>query len=651
MDQAYLFNNGTNYQSYKLLGSRPETDASGEAGFFFAVWAPHATQVSVVGDFNGWDPESDVMTPRGTTGIWQTFVPGAQEFQRYKYVLRTPSGETLLKADPYARHCETRPGTASILYDADHDYEWTDGAYLQNRKNATDAAPLNIYEVHLGSWRRYDDGNVYSYREIAPQLASYVKSMGYNAVEFMPLTEYPLDESWGYQVTGYFAATSRYGTPADLKYLIDTLHRDNIKVILDWVPGHFPRDEFALALFDGAPLYEHPDVKRGENRQWGTLNFNYNLAEVRSFLMSSAWFWLDEFHVDGLRYDAVSSMLYLNFGRDDAEPNEQGGFDNLEAIHFLKTLNPLLREHFPHAILAAEESSAYPLVTTPVEQGGLGFTHKWNMGWMNDTLQYMCADYYARSQFHDKMTFSMMYAFHERFILPFSHDEVVHGKKSLLGRMPGDYWRQFASLRACYMYQMSHPGGKLNFMGNEFSPFIEWRYYEELEWFLLQYPSHRAMHTFVSDLNQIYLTHPAFWEVDRSWAGFEWMEANDRSNSVFTYARFSEARRQTVVVALNMTPASYEIFRLKVPQPGQYRVLLNSDAQKYYGSGFEDVTDNVFTAQSSESRKSPGTNMIAEKNDEVGRCGGEQADEYHILLPLPPLAGLYLLRDNDVGEA
>ncbi len=629
MNQAWLFNQGKNYQSYKMLGARPDVSPEGEPGFRFALWAPRALGVSAVGDFNGWDPAAHPLTPYGTTGIWQGFVTGAQTWQRYKYAIRTASGRTLLKADPFARHAETRPGTASILYEAENDHSWGDQAFMAARPDALEAGPLNIYEVHLGSWRRYADGHVYSYRDIAGQLADYCLDMGYNAVELMPVMEYPLDASWGYQVTGYFAATSRYGTPADLKFLVDTLHQAGLRVILDWVPSHFPKDDFALARFDGQPLYEEPDSRRGEHEDWGTLVFNYGLKEVQSFLLSSACFWIDEFHIDGLRVDAVSSMLYLDFGRPRAQPNDQGDYLDLEAIAFLKTLNQTVRRHFPHCIMAAEESSPFPRVTWPVEAGGLGFTHKWKMGWMNDTLAYMETDYYARGQVHDKITFSMTYAFQEHFILPFSHDEVVHGKKSLLGRMPGDYWRQFASLRACYMYQMSHPGGKLNFMGNEFAPYLEWRYYEELEWFMLKYPRHREMQDFVRKLNHLYLETPALWAVDRSWQGFHWLDADDRENSIFSYVRRVGEEGAPLLVILNMTPASHENYVIRLPKGGTYRLLLNSDAAEFGGSGYGGLGARgpVFVSQRQE-----------------GDAGGEA---YVLNVPLPPLAGLYLLHEGE----
>lgn len=623
MNQAWLFNRGENYQSYRMLGSRPHISPQGDQGYQFAVWAPRASQVRVVGDFNGWDPEADFLQAYGTTGIWQGFVPGAADWQRYKYAIQTRAGQLLLKADPFARHAETRPGTASILYRGEDDYSWEDDGFLASRKSAREAGPLNIYEVHLGSWRRHAGGQVYNYRDLARPLADYCLDMGYNAVEFMPLMEYPLDASWGYQVTGYFAVTSRYGTPADLKYLIDILHQSGIRVILDWVPSHFPKDDFALARFDGQALFEDPDSRRGEHGDWGTLVFNYGLSEVRSFLLSSAWFWVQEFHADGLRVDAVSSMIYANFGRPEAAANRLGTYEHLEAIDFLKQMNQIMSRHFPHCILAAEESTPYPHVTLPVEEGGLGFTHKWNMGWMNDTLSYMETDYYARGQVHDKITFSLTYAFQENFILPFSHDEVVHGKKSLLGRMPGDPWRQFASLRTCYMYQMAHPGAKLNFMGNEYAPFMEWRYYEELEWFMLGYPRHRAMSDFVRDLNHLYLRHPALWEEERSWEGFQWLLADQKADCVFAFVRTAGEGKERLIAVLNMTPRAYESYWIPVADRGCYSLLLNSDDPRYGGSGYgtpEEAERLLFTEEADDQGiSSPGLRMA-----------------------LPPLAGLYL---------
>jgi 1,4-alpha-glucan branching enzyme len=622
MNQAYLFNHGKNYQSHNMLGARPGRSPDGESGYRFAVWAPRAKDVSVVGDFNYWDERANPLKLYGSTGIWTGFVPDAREWERYKYSIVTSTGERILKADPYARHAETRPGTASILYNFENDYEWGDDAHMQARAKRSLSEPLNIYELHIGSWRRYPDKQVYSYRELAPQLAAYLVEMGYNAVEFMPLTEYPLDTSWGYQVTGYFAATSRYGTPADLKYLIDTLHCAGISVIFDLVPGHFPKDDFGLARFDGEPLYEHPDTRMGESEEWGTLIFNYGLKEVRSFLMSSIWFWIDEFHGDGIRIDAVSSMIYLNFGKTESESvkNVYGGEENIDAVNFLRELNTMIKKEFPGVYSIAEESTAWPKVTWRIEDGGLGFTHKWNMGWMNDTLRYMKHDYYARGQVHNLITFSMTYAFSERFVLPFSHDEVVHGKRSLLGRMPGDYWRQFASLRTLYMYQMAHPGAKLNFMGNEMAPYLEWRYYEELEWFMLSYEKHARMKDFVKVLNHLYLAERALWEDDNSWQGFAWAEADDSANSVFSFIRKSIDGKEMILVVLNMTPASYPVYRVPVSAKGRYELILNSDEEKYGGSGYYALlgVSNVFEAKAEE------------KNGPI------------LDLALPPLCGLFL---------
>ena len=596
MNQAYLFNNGQNYQSYLMLGSRPDSNAEGESGYRFAVWAPRARSVSVVGDFNDWESGIHNLRSYGTTGIWTGFIADLKQWDRYKYAIEAADGNIVLKADPFARHSETRPGTASILYDSD-DYEWNDDEWMANRTRATDAQPLNIYEVHLGSWRRYEDGNVLNYRELGVQLADYLNDMGYNAVEIMPVADYPLDDSWGYQVTGYFSVTSRYGTPADFKYMIDYLHQHNIRVILDWVPAHFPRDEFGLRHFDGEPLYEYADTRLGEHAEWGTLVFDYSKSEVRSFLFSNAWFWVEEFHVDGLRVDAVSSMIYLDYGRHDSVTNVDVGNANYEAIDFLQAVNKLIRTNFPGVMMIAEESTSWPYVTGDYNDEGLGFTHKWNMGWMNDTLKYMSLDYIYRRYHHNQLTFSMMYAFSENFILPFSHDEVVHGKCSLIGRMPGDYWRQFASLRALFAYQMAHPGAKLNFMGNEFAPFIEWRFYEELQWFMLTYDKHRQMKAYVRKLNHYYLKHPAFWEVDDSWDGFRWLQADDSDNSVLAFARFSRDAEQIVVIILNLTPAVHPIYALPAPKYGKYRVVLNSDDDKHGGSSYLGVETegNVYT--------------------------------------------------------
>lgn len=639
MNQAYLFNKGENFQSYKMLGARPDKSHDGEPGFRFAVWAPNAGAVNVVGDFNHWNTNRDALLPYGTTGIWTGFIAGAEQWQRYKYAIKTADGRIILKADPFARHSETRPNTASILYDPD-DYEWQDQEWLAKRADATAAGPLNIYECHLGSWRRYADNNVYTYREIAPQLASYLQEMGYNAVEFMPVNEYPLDGSWGYQVTGYFAITSRYGTPADFKYLVDTMHQAGIRVIIDWVPAHFPRDDFALASFDGQPLFEHPDPRRGEHPSWGTLIFNYGLNEVSSFLISSAWFLLDEFHADGLRIDAVNSIISLNFGHDEEQKitNELGGEENLEGIEFICKMNKTIREHLPHALLIAEDSTAWPNVTRTVDEGGLGFTHKWNMGWMNNTLAYMESDYYARGNIHKNINFSLVYAFCERFVLPFSHDEVVHGKKSLLGRMPGDYWRQFASLRSLYLYQYTHPGAKLNFMGNEFAPYMEWRFYEELEWFMLKYPAHRKMQQFVKKLNHLYLQHEALWQDDNSWSGFHWLQVDDSDNSVFAYLRRNLDQSEELLCLLNFTPRSFASYKLAMPSKSSWRLLLDSDDEIYEGSSYLGSSSRYDLVE---------TTAISgiEKRETLTQADETKAG-WQLDLRLPPLAGLIYIREQ-----
>lgn len=584
-DLAYLFNTGKNYMSYKFLGSKPESNSEGENGYRFAVWAPNAKKVCVVGDFNEWQEDLYNLEPYGTTGVWVGFFPGLEEWQAYKYGILTQNDEWILKADPYARHAETRPGTASKLYDPD-DYTWNDQEYMANRVDAYQLNPLNIYEVHLGSWRRYEDGSVYNYRDIAEQLADYVLEMGYNAIELMPVSEYPLDASWGYQVTGYFAATSRYGTPADLKYFIDHMHQKGIHVFLDWVPAHFPKDAFGLARFDGEPLYEYANPLLGEHEDWGTLVFDFSKGEVRSFLLSNAYFWLDEFHFDGIRVDAVSSMIYRDYSRDEFIPNIHGGNENLEAISLLQELNTIVREDFPGVVTMAEESTAFPYITTGIDDGGIGFTFKWNMGWMNDTLFFNSLDHYQREFHHNALTFSMVYAFSERYILPFSHDEVVHGKGTLIGRMPGDYWRQFANLRAVYTYQMAHPGAKLNFMGNEFAPFTEWRYYEELEWFMLEYPAHLEMQKFVKTLNHLYLDTPALWEEDHDWHGFQWVQADDSENSVFAFLRYNYAHDEAILCVLNMTPGVIQDYTFVMPISGEFELILNSDDPEYGGSNY-----------------------------------------------------------------
>jgi 1,4-alpha-glucan branching enzyme len=636
MNQAYLFNQGQDYMSYHLLGSRPAEDAQGRYGFSFAVWAPAAAAVSVVGTFNAWDIAATPLTRLGSTGIWTGFSPNAHLWDRYKYAVTDAGGKTCLKADPYARHSETRPANASILYDPD-DYAWNDAGWMANRPDALSGGPLNIYEVHLGSWKRHEDGSFVNYRDLGRDLADYVSDMGYTAVELMPVMEHPLDESWGYQVTGYYSVTSRFGTPADFKFLIDCLHQKGIRVILDWVPAHFPKDEFGLARFDGTPLYEHADSRLGEHQEWGTYVFDFSKLEVRSFLISNAWFWLQEYHIDGLRIDAVSSMLYLNYGRTDFLHNRFGGVENLDAIAFVRQLNGLVREKLPQCLMIAEESTPYPGVSRPIGENGLGFTHKWNMGWMHDSLDYMSREFIYRRWHHNQLTFSMMYAFTERFILPLSHDEVVHGKHSLIDRMPGDYWQRFACLRTLYIYHMTHPGGKLMFMGGEFGQFIEWRFNEQLEWFLLAYESHRNLQSFVRQLNHLYRDHAALWEQDMSWEGFNWLNADDSQNSVYSYLRRS-AGGEILIVVLNMTPSPLPGYTLTVPMAGCYLIEINSDESVFGGSGYPtgSWTGLYDTARLGDYR--------AEADSDANESDQEHPDQ--LIIDIPPLCGLIMRRQT-----
>ncbi len=622
MNQAYLFNQGHDHMSYNLLGAFPTTDPDNQPGYSFAVWAPAAAAVSVVGSFNFWKPNVHQLEKLGDTGIWTCFVVDARQWDRYKYAIQTPDGVEIWKADPYARHMETRPDTASILYDP-RDFTWQDDKWRAVRQAGQDSYPLNIYEVHLGSWRRHADRNFMNYRELATELGAYLVDMGYNAVELMPVMEHPLDASWGYQVTGYYSVTSRFGTPADFKFMINHFHQLGLMVILDWVPAHFPKDAHALARFDGTALYEHGDPRRGELREWGTYAFDFGKCEVRSFLISNAWFWLDEFHIDGLRVDAVSSMIYADYGRTDFLPNSRGGRENLDAIGFLQQLNQLIRDKLPDRLMIAEESTAWPKVTGPVEDGGLGFTHKWNMGWMHDTLDYLKCDFVYRTWHREQLSFSMTYAFSERYILPLSHDEVVHGKLSLIDRMPGDLWRKFAGLRALYLYQMCHPGGKLQFMGSEFGQFIEWRFDEQLEWFLLEFDQHRLLRDFVRELNHFYLKTPALWQQDESWDGFRWLVVDDAPKSVFAFNRIAQGG-QSVTIVLNLTPDPVPNYRIGVSTAGRYAAVLNSDDMCFGGSGFP-------------LRPNPATSLVSEAIEAQGFSES-------LVFDLPPLCGLVLAR-------
>lgn len=565
----------------------------GVRGVAFAVWAPNARGVSVVGDFNGWDGRSHPMRPLGASGVWELFVPGLGDGERYKYrVAGGPDGRLQDKADPCGYAAELRPGTASLVCDLGR-FAWHDAAWVQGRaaRQALDR-PIAIYEVHLGSWRRAPAegadgrGRWLTYRELADQLVPYVKGMGYTHIEPMPVAEHPLDGSWGYQVTGFFAPTARYGTPDDFRYLVDKAHEAGLGVILDWVPGHFPKDAHGLALFDGTPLYEHADPRRSENLEWGTLSFNLAREEVAAFLLSNAVFWMEQYHVDGLRVDAVSSMIYLDYSRQHWVPNELGGRENLEAAAFLQRLNALVHARHPGVLMIAEESTAWPRVTGWGEDGdGLGFDLKWNLGWMHDTLGYAQRDPIFRKHHHNELTFSLVYAFSENFLLPFSHDEVVHGKRSLLSKMPGNEWQQFANLRALYGYMYAHPGKKLHFMGSEFGPRREWSEEGELDWGLLGHAPHRQLIAFVRDLNRLYASNPALHEVDFGWEGFQWIDCDDAERSILAFARHSKGGARSVIVAANFTPVTREAYRLGVPAPGEYVELLSSDGAEYGGSG------------------------------------------------------------------
>jgi 1,4-alpha-glucan branching enzyme len=623
----YLFGEGTHYLKYEKLGAHVR-EVDGVRGVHFGVWAPNAQRVSVVGDFDLWDGRVHAMRNRGSSGIWEIFLPGLDEGTLYKFEILSQRGNTLaLKADPYGFAAELRPKTASAVCNMDG-YAWNDSEWLEARA-ARDwlHSPMSIYEVHLGSWRRRPaEGNRWlTYRELADELIPYVKQLGYTHLELMPIMEHPYDASWGYQTLGYFAVTSRFGKPADFMYFVDRCHQEGLGVLLDWTPAHFPRDAHGLAFFDGTHLYEHADPRRGAHPDWGTLVFNYGRNEVQNFLISNALFWVDKYHIDGLRVDAVASMLYLDYSRKPGEwiPNPFGGRENLEAIAFLKHLNEVLHTRHPGALMIAEESTAWPAVSRPTYLGGLGFDLKWNMGWMNDTLRYFSTDPIHRQYRHNEITFSMIYAFHENFILPLSHDEVVHGKRALLEKMPGDDWQKFANLRLLFGYMYAHPGKKLLFMGGELGQRSEFWEAGSVEWSLEDSPPHRGIQHLVADLNRLQNTERALYEVDFEWTGFEWMEAGDAAASILSFVRRAKNPEEFVVVVCNFTPVVRKDYRVAVPGPGFYREILNTDSAHYEGS-------------------------------DIGNSGGVRAEPvpwndrpYSIKLRVPPLAAVYFKRDRD----
>lgn len=617
----YLFGQATHYDIYKKLGAHP-AEIRKKKGILFDVWAPHAAEVYVIGTFNDWDETANPMRrlePSGI-GIYETFISKAKLGDLYKYLIITPDGRKLYKADPYANYAEVRPGTASRIADIEH-FKWTDDKWMDKRKQTEDvyAEPMAIYEVHLGSWMRHpgrEDEGFYSYREMAEALTKYVKGMGYSHVELMGISEYPYDGSWGYQVTGYYAPTSRYGTPEDFVYLVNYLHKHGIGVILDWVPAHFPKDAHGLADFDGCPLYEYSDPRMGEHPEWGTKIFDYGKSEVKNFLIGSALMWIEHYHIDGLRVDAVASMLYLDYGKKDGQwiANKYGENKNLEAIEFFRHINTLITGRNHGTVMIAEESTAWPMVTGPSDKGGLNFTYKWNMGWMHDFLDYMSLDPYFRKNNHHKMTFAMSYNSSEKYILVLSHDEVVHLKKSMWEKMPGDEEDKFRNLKSAYSFMMGHPGKKLLFMGQDFGQLREWSEERELDWYLMEEPRHRQMNEYFRELLHIYRKYPAMYEQDSDWNGFEWINADDADRSIYSFVRKSKNGKNSLLFVCNMTPVARDDYRVGVPKKGTYHLLLNSNEERFGGT---------------EADKSRPASYKAVKSE----CDGR---EYSISYPLPP---------------
>lgn len=614
----HLFSEGRHFHIYRYLGAHVH-EVDGIRGTLFAVWAPNAGRVSVVGEFNDWDGRRYPMRSRGESGVWELFVPQLAVGQRYKFEIFNRHHENLVvRADPYAQAAEYRPGTASITVDG-LDYDWTDSQWLKNRANSDWLhAPMSVYELHLGSWKRDVNNEFLNYRELADNLAEYLTALNFTHVELLPITEHPFDGSWGYQVTGYFAPTSRFGTPDDFRYFVDRLHQAGIGVILDWVPAHFPKDEWALSNFDGDTLYEYADPRRGEHRDWGTKIFDYGRKEVQNFLLASAMYWIEEMHIDGIRVDAVASMLYLDYSREEGDwlPNEHGGNENLEAISFIRNLNEMVGSNHPGVVMIAEESTSWPQISRPVYDGGLGFSMKWNMGWMNDTLGYYERDPAHRKYHHSQLTFGMIYQYSENFVLPFSHDEVVHLKKSMLAKMPGDRWQQFANLRLLLIHQFTYPGKKLLFMGVELAQWEEWNHAQSLEWSYLEHPEHKGVQSLVSQLNAVYQKYPALYQYDFEPQGFEWIECDDAGQSVLVFQRRDD--HGFLLIILNLTPVVRENYTIGVPSEGEYSVLFNSDDAEFGGSDYLQKTQFI-------SQETPWMNQ-----------------QQSLVINLPPLAGLIL---------